>query len=68
MRKRHKKRLSRQLENEYYYIKIPINENDKYNPVVKVRGIRKFTRELQRLSKQYHWLDHLLIKVDGWDE
>lgn len=39
MRKRHKKRLSRQLENEYYYIKIPINENDKYNPVVRVREL-----------------------------
>jgi shikimate kinase len=63
-----KKRQMKYLDGDMYYIKVPINENDDYNPIVKCKGFRKFRRELNRLFKQHPNIENLLIsREDTYD-
>lgn len=71
MKRPRKSKVYYQLQKEIYYIKIPINKNDKYNPVIKCKGLNRFSRELMRIHRTYKNVTHpdsLLIVFPDDDE
>lgn len=49
-----KKQENRIMKNDIIYLKLFINKNDRYNPVIKCRGFGKFFKKAMYLSSLYH--------------
>ncbi len=54
MNKRQKKKYELLPDDNIFYLKLLINENDKYNPKIKVKGWRKFLKSMEYYFKKYN--------------
>lgn len=53
-KRQRKKEENKTMKDQVIYLKLYINKNDKYNPVLKCKSIKKFFSRAMHLGKKYH--------------